>query len=106
MARTWDLAINEPARRAGSFERSFAPGEVIFEEGDPGDVLFIIQAGEVELTRRGLSGRHVVANLGPGDFFGEMCVVLRERRTATATATANIFLTIAFAIHYLARSDK
>ena len=49
-------------------------------------MLFIIQAGEVELTRRGLSGRHPVANLGPGDFFGEMCVVLGERRTARATA--------------------
>lgn len=69
-----------------SFERTFADGETIFDEGDPGDVLFIIQAGEVELSRRTLGGRHAVANLGPGDFFGEMCVVLGERRTARATA--------------------
>lgn len=70
-----------------TFERVFKAGEMIFEEGDEGAVLYIIQAGEIELTRRGYSGRHAVANLGPGDFFGEMCVVLGERRTARATAT-------------------
>lgn len=72
-------------RRA--FERAFGEGETIFEERDPGNVLFIIQSGEVELTRRALSGRHAVANLGPGEFFGEMSVVLGEPRTARATAT-------------------
>ncbi len=69
-----------------SFERNFSAGDTIFEEGDAGDVLFIVQSGEVELTRRTLGGRHVVANLGAGDFFGEMCVVLGERRTARAAA--------------------
>ncbi len=59
---------------------------MIFEEGDPGDVLFVIQSGEVELTRRGASGRRMVARLGPGEFFGEMSVVLAEPRTARAVA--------------------
>ncbi len=69
-----------------TFERNFEEGDTIFEEGDAGDVLFIIQSGEVELSRRTLGGRHVVANLAAGDFFGEMCVVLGERRTARAAA--------------------
>jgi len=69
-----------------TFERSFASGDLIFEEGDEGEVLFIIQAGEVELSRRSLVGRHTVASLGPGEFFGEMCVVVGERRTARAVA--------------------
>ncbi len=51
-----------------------------------GDVLYIIQSGEIELTRRGIGGRHTVANLGPGEFFGEMSVVVGDRRTARATA--------------------
>ena len=34
-----------------SFERTCAPGEVIFEPGDEGVSLFVVQAGEVELTR-------------------------------------------------------
>jgi CRP/FNR family cyclic AMP-dependent transcriptional regulator len=69
-----------------TFEKVFASGETIFEERDEGSVLFIIQSGEVELSRRALDGRHAVANLGPGEFFGEMSVVLREPRTARATA--------------------
>lgn len=70
-----------------TFEKVFAEGETIFEEGEEGSVLFIIQAGEVELSRRALNGRHTVANLGPGEFFGEMSVVLGEPRTARATAS-------------------
>jgi CRP-like cAMP-binding protein len=69
-----------------TYERSFDAGSVIFEEGDPGDVLFVIQSGEVELTRLGLMGRQAVARLGCGDFFGEMSVVVRESRTARAVA--------------------
>lgn len=69
-----------------TYERSFEAGAVIFEEGDPGDVLFVIQSGEVELTRLGLMGRQAVARLASGDFFGEMSVVVREPRTARAVA--------------------
>ena len=72
-----------------TYERAFAPGSVIFEEGDPGDVLFVIQSGEVELTRNGLMGRQAVARLGCGDFFGEMSVVVREPRTARAVAVSD-----------------
>lgn len=71
-------------RRA--FERVFAPGETIFEEGDAGEALFVIQSGEVELSRRALTGRHTIANLGAGEFFGEMCVVMGEPRSARASA--------------------
>jgi CRP-like cAMP-binding protein len=69
-----------------TYERCFEPGSVIFEEGDPGEVLFVIQSGEVELTRFGLTGRQVVARLSTGDFFGEMSVVVGEPRTARAVA--------------------
>ena len=72
-----------------TYERSFEAGAVIFEEGDSGDVLYVIQAGEGELTRLGLTGRQAVARLGCGDFFGEMSVVVREPRTARAVAVAD-----------------
>jgi CRP/FNR family cyclic AMP-dependent transcriptional regulator len=68
------------------YERSFARGDVIFDQGDPGDVLFVIQSGEVELSRLGISGRQIVARLGPGEFFGEMSVVVGECRTTRAVA--------------------
>jgi CRP/FNR family cyclic AMP-dependent transcriptional regulator len=68
------------------YERSFARGDVIFDQGDPGDVLFVIQSGEVELSRLGISGRQIVGRLGPGEFFGEMSVVVGECRTTRAVA--------------------
>ena len=72
-----------------TYERTFDAGAVIFEEGDAGDVLFVIQSGEVELTRLGLMGRQAVARLACGDFFGEMSVVVREPRTARAVAVTD-----------------
>jgi CRP-like cAMP-binding protein len=71
-----------------TYERSFAPGEVLFEEGDTGEVLYVIQSGAVELSRTGPAGRVRVASLGAGEFFGEMSVVVGTGRSARAVATA------------------
>lgn len=62
--------------------RSFAAGETIFKEGDPGDTLFAVQAGEVELVVRG----DIVETVGVGGLFGEMALVAKEPRSATARA--------------------
>lgn len=69
-----------------TFERSFDDGELIFDEGDEGAALFVIRAGRVEIARNGQGECRVVASLGPGEFFGEMSVVLGEARTARAVA--------------------
>jgi CRP-like cAMP-binding protein len=68
------------------YQRTLSPGEAVFETGDPGDQLYVIQSGEVELVRETESKQRVVAHLGPGDFFGELGVVLGERRSARAVA--------------------
>lgn len=67
-------------------ERQYEAGDTVFEEGDEGDAVFVIQSGEVELSRLGTSGRNAVARLSAGDFFGEMSVIVGERRTARAVA--------------------
>ena len=69
-----------------TYERTFEAGDVVFEEGAEGDCVFVIQSGEVELSRLGASGRAPVARLGAGEFFGEMSVIVGERRTARAVA--------------------
>jgi CRP-like cAMP-binding protein len=71
-----------------SYGHTLEPGQTVFDEGDAGDQLYVIQSGEVELTREGASGHRVVASLGPGDFFGELSVVLGERRTTRAVAVS------------------
>ena len=74
------------------YQRRAAAGEVIFDEGDPGDRLFVIQSGEIELAREGPGGHRVVARLGAGDFFGELGVVLGERCAARAVAVKSCTL--------------
>jgi CRP-like cAMP-binding protein len=73
-------------RVRSSYQSSFEPGQTVFDQGDASDQLYIIQSGEVELTRESGTGHRVVARLGPGDFFGELGAVLGERRTTRAVA--------------------
>ncbi len=73
-------------------ETSLEAGEVLFEEGDTGEYLYVIQSGEVELTRGDAEGRRLVGRLGPGEFFGEMSVVLGGERRIRATAVTPVRL--------------
>ena len=67
--------------------RSFAAGETIVREGEPGTSWFLIEEGEVEVQTTDPSGRHLVlARLGPGEFFGEVAVLTGKPRTATIVA--------------------
>ncbi len=61
----------------------------MFEEGDPGDVLYVVHSGEIELSRASAEGRRPLARIGPGEFFGEMSVVVGEARTARAQAVSD-----------------
>lgn len=70
------------------FQRELAPGEQVFGQGDPGEQLYVIQSGLVELVREEASGRRVIARLGPGDFFGEQSLLGGPAaHSASATAT-------------------
>ena len=64
--------------------RDVAPGETIFSEGDEGDYMYGVISGEIELR----VGAHTVANAGEGDVFGEMALIDKSKRSATAVATA------------------
>jgi len=70
------------------YGRTFAPGELIFEEDDVGDLMFIIQEGQVMISRRIGDKDTPMALLEKGEFFGEMALVNRIRRTARARANA------------------
>ena len=71
------------------FERSFRAGETIFDEGQEGDALFVVQAGQVELIRHAEAGNRVISRHGPGEFFGEMSVLLGRARMARAVAVGD-----------------
>ncbi|HYT60567.1 MAG TPA: cyclic nucleotide-binding domain-containing protein [Haliangiales bacterium] len=67
--------------------KAYKAGRNIFQEGDPGDGLYIVVEGKVQITCLvGQDQRRVLSRLGPGDFFGEMAVLDSQPRSATATA--------------------
>lgn len=68
------------------FSKLYAPGTVVFREGDTGEEMFIIQRGKVRVTKDFSGKAHLIAVLGKGEFFGEMAIVSRLRRSATVTA--------------------
>jgi CRP-like cAMP-binding protein len=84
------LPIEEVIRLLAEVEAvRFEPGEVIFAEGDEGDGLYIIETGEVSVERGGKEvpgAGHGIASLGSGDVLGEMALVAKRPRSATAMA--------------------
>jgi len=73
---------------------SFAPGDVIFEQGDEGDLVYVVEDGEVEIARALVGGGEEVLNrMAPGTYFGELAPLFGLRRSATARATKPTTLT-------------
>jgi CRP/FNR family transcriptional regulator, cyclic AMP receptor protein len=59
----------------------------LFQAGDPGDALFIVQSGEIELFIKDTAGQKIVlATPAPGEMFGELAMLDSGPRTATAVA--------------------
>jgi hypothetical protein len=65
---------------------SFAPGQKIFEQGQRGDEMFIVDDGQIELIRQMATAERKLSVMGPGDFFGEMSVLEDSPRLFTARA--------------------
>jgi CRP/FNR family transcriptional regulator, cyclic AMP receptor protein len=64
-------------------------GDAIFREGDEPTAMYVVLAGEMEVTKKSRGGVDArVAVLGPGDWFGEMSIVDIQPRSATVRALA------------------
>ncbi len=83
-----DLRTHDMGLLAQSlFQRTYRKSEVLFEEGEIGRALFIVESGAVEIIKRGKADSpQVLALCGAGDFFGEMALLEETPRSAAAVA--------------------
>jgi flavin-dependent dehydrogenase len=73
-------------KRGGELGRFYADGDEIIRQGQIGNCMYIVQDGSVEVVKN-VDGKHLrVAVLGPGEFFGEMALFERIKRSATVRA--------------------
>lgn len=68
-------------------ELTVPEGHTLFQAGDPGESLFIVRSGDIELFIKDTAGQKIVLTIaGPGDMFGELAMLDNGSRTATALA--------------------
>jgi NADH dehydrogenase len=82
-----DLVQIKAARDSGIKRQHFDAGEVVFHQGDLGDNVYVIEKGQCAVLREsaGSEPQHL-ADLGAGDYFGEMAVLGNVSRNATVKA--------------------
>jgi CRP-like cAMP-binding protein len=80
-----ELSEDEVARVARlAFVKPYRQGATLFLEGMPGEVLYVILKGSVDILKRQAGGEGKLASLGPGDFLGEMSLIDDALRSASA----------------------
>jgi NADH:quinone reductase (non-electrogenic) len=96
VATSWTLDLLLPPelvelKLAGSMgvtQEHFEPGQEVFGQGDLGDRMYIILSGRAEVLRREGGGELMLAELGAGEYFGEMALLNQTTRGATVRCTS------------------
>jgi CRP/FNR family cyclic AMP-dependent transcriptional regulator len=90
--RLFDLLTDDDREALAAVvdELTVPEGHVLFQTGDPGDALFIVRSGDIELFIKDTVGQKIVlTTAGPGDMFGELAMLDSGSRTATALALSD-----------------
>lgn len=75
--------------------REFARGQTIFQEGEPGDCMYVVLRGSVAISKNAESGHEqLLGRVGPGDYFGEMSLIDSQTRSAQAVASESALIRI------------
>ena len=85
--RPLTVLVNSRAMAGNPFAKfltHFEKGHVLFREGEDGEDMYIIQSGKVAIKKKVKDGDTTLAVLEKGDFFGEMVILERAPRSATA----------------------
>ena len=65
--------------------QTFSAGQTIFNEGDSGESMYVVLEGVVDILKQG----KVINSITPGSVFGEMALIDRQPRSASAVAREN-----------------
>ncbi|MEN6330556.1 MAG: YhjD/YihY/BrkB family envelope integrity protein, partial [Smithella sp.] len=76
------------------FGRAYEKGSIIFNEGDSGNEMFYVLSGRVHLEKDDSRVKKVLAEIGPGQYFGEMAALIDISRSATARAVEDSQLAV------------
>jgi predicted acylesterase/phospholipase RssA/CRP-like cAMP-binding protein len=90
-------ALSPDTLRAISAKMQFVHlehGQIVFAEGTVGDAMYLIESGQVKVSISTGDGKRekIINHLGPGNFFGEMALILDQRRSATVSVTIDVDL--------------
>jgi CRP-like cAMP-binding protein len=82
-----DLALSERLALASAMRRGDVPKDAhVFHAGDPGRSFFLVVAGRIKISLSRQGREVVLAELGPGDYFGELSLIDGRPRSADAIA--------------------
>jgi len=85
------LSDGDLQRLADMVERQhLVPGDFLLREGEPGDAMFIVTAGELEVTKRTGTTELPIARVGPGAIQGEIAAIEGRERAASVRALTDV----------------
>jgi putative ABC transport system ATP-binding protein len=92
--RVIDLAPVRPELDSAVRRVELQEGEILFEQGDPSDLVYFVEEGAIELFRHRIDDTDdVLSTVRPRDYFGEIGPLLGLRRSAGARASEDSVLT-------------
>ena len=82
-------------------ERRYLTDEIVFDEGEEGQALYLIMSGSILITKAHEGTSQVVAELGPGSFFGDLALLDNSPRNAQARAMEPCEMAVFFRADFL-----
>jgi len=82
-----DAEIDAISRKI--FEKSYKKGSTLFVEGMPGEILYIVTEGGIDIIKKTKSDEKIIAKLGPGEIAGEMSLIDSGQRTDTGRTNSD-----------------
>jgi CRP/FNR family transcriptional regulator, cyclic AMP receptor protein len=90
----------------GALGRTYADGEIVIRQGDPGDALFVVEEGTVEIVAERDGHERTLRTAGPGELLGEMALFEKEPRSATVRARGQARILTIDRRHFLRRISE